>query len=189
LRSGLAYSWHSIETARSVAFPGFAEHLNADYDASTFQAFGELGYRIDTNRVAFEPFANLAHVRVKTDGFTEKGGAAALTARSDTTDTTFTTLGLRASAPFALGTMDIEARGTIGWQHAYGDITPNSTLAFATGNAFSVAGVPIAEDTAMVEAGVDVKLSRNATLGLTYTGQYGSGLTQNAVDAKLNVSF
>ncbi|MBA8902911.1 autotransporter domain-containing protein, partial [Phyllobacterium sp. P30BS-XVII] len=96
---------------------------------------------------------------------------------------------LRASAPFALGTMDIEARGTIGWQHAYGDITPNSTLAFATGNAFSVAGVPIAEDTAMVEAGVDFKLSRNATLGLTYTGQYGSGLTQNAVDAKLGVKF
>ncbi|SDP85886.1 autotransporter outer membrane beta-barrel domain-containing protein, partial [Phyllobacterium sp. OV277] len=63
------------------------------------------------------------------------------------------------------------------------------TLAFATGNGFSVAGVPIAEDTAMVEAGVDVKLSRRATLGLTYTGQYGSGLTQNAVDAKLGVKF
>jgi subtilase-type serine protease len=189
LRSGLGYSWHSIETARTAAFSGFEEHLKADYDAATFQAFGEVGYRIDTNRVSFEPFANLAHVRVKTDGFTEKGGIAGLTARSETTDTTFTTLGLRASAPFALGATDVEARGTIGWQHAYGDITPASTLAFATGNAFSTSGVPIAEDTALVEAGVDFRLSRQATLGVSYTGQFGSGLTQNAVDAKLGVKF
>ncbi|MBA8879712.1 autotransporter domain-containing protein [Phyllobacterium myrsinacearum] len=189
LRSGLGYSWHSIETARSAAFSGFEEHLKADYDAATFQAFGEVGYRIDTSRVSFEPFANLAHVRVKTDGFTEKGGIAGLTARSDTTDTTFTTLGLRASTPFSLGATDVEARGTLGWQHAYGDITPASTLAFATGNAFSTAGVPIAEDTALVEAGVDFRLSRQATLGVSYTGQFGSGLTQNAVDAKLGVKF
>ncbi|WP_158259786.1 autotransporter domain-containing protein [Phyllobacterium phragmitis] len=188
-RSGLAYSWHQVETSRSVAFPGFEDRLKADYDAGTFQAFGELGYRIDTSRVSFEPFANLAHVRVKTDGFTEKGGAAALTARGDTTDTTFTTLGLRASAPFTLGTIDAEARGTVGWQHAYGDTTPVSTLAFAGGNAFSVAGVPIAEDTALIEAGFDVKLSPRATLGLSYTGQFGSDLTQNAVDARFTINF
>lgn len=189
LRSGLGYSWHSIETSRTAAFSGFEEHLSADYDAATFQAFGELGYRIDTKRVAFEPFANLAHVRVKTDGFSETGGIAGLRAHSETTDTTFTTLGLRASAPFSLGATDVEIRGTLGWQHAFGDITPSSTLAFATGNTFSTAGVPIAEDTALVEAGVDFKLSHRATLGVSYTGQFGSGLTQNAVDAKLGVKF
>lgn len=189
LRSGLGYSWHSIETSRTAAFSGFEEHLSADYDAATFQAFGELGYRIDTKSVAFEPFANLAHVRVKTDGFSETGGIAGLRAQGETTDTTFTTLGLRASAPFSLGATDVEVRGTLGWQHAFGDITPSSTLAFATGNAFSTAGVPIAEDTALVEAGIDFKLSHRATLGVNYTGQFGSGLTQNAVDAKLGVKF
>ncbi|MGH6862520.1 MAG: autotransporter outer membrane beta-barrel domain-containing protein, partial [Phyllobacterium sp.] len=42
LRSGLAYSWHDIEISRSVVMPGFADSLSGDYDAGTFQAFGEL---------------------------------------------------------------------------------------------------------------------------------------------------
>ncbi|WP_146226042.1 autotransporter domain-containing protein [Phyllobacterium leguminum] len=188
-RSGLAYSWHTIETSRSVAFPGFEDKLKADYDAGTFQAFGELGYRIDMERFAFEPFANLAHVRLKTDGFSEKGGAAALTAESETTGTTFTTLGLRASAPFTLGTVDAEARGTMGWQHAYGDTAPVSTLAFDGGNAFTIAGAPLAEDTGLVEAGFDVKLSKRTTLGMSYTGQFGSEVKQNGVDARFSVKF
>lgn len=188
-RSGLAYSWHSVETSRTVAFPGFEDHLTSDYDAGTFQAFGELGYRIDMERVSFEPFANLAHVRVMTDGFTENGGSAALTAGRETTSTTFTTLGLRASASFALGMVEAQARGTVGWQHAYGDTTPVSTLAFDGGNAFTIAGAPIAQDTGLVEAGFDVKLSKRATLGISYTGQFGSDVRQNGVDARFSVKF
>ncbi|MCK3777172.1 autotransporter domain-containing protein [Ensifer sesbaniae] len=189
LRSGLAYTWHSINTARSVAFPGFTDQLKADYDAGTFQAFGEVGYRIDLPSVALEPFANLAYVSLHTDGFTERGAAAALSSRSNTTDTTFTTLGLRASAPLSLGPTDAKVRGMLGWQHAFGDTTPFSTMAFGTGSAFSVAGTPIAEDAAIIEAGIDFALTGNASLGITYTGQFGSGTTQNAVDAKLDVRF
>ncbi|WP_420959672.1 autotransporter domain-containing protein [Brucella sp. IR073] len=189
VRSGLGYSWHSVETSRVVAFPGFEDRLKADYDAGTFQAFGELGYRIDMKQIAFEPFANLAHVRVKTDSFTETGGAAALSAAEETTSTTFTTLGLRASAPFTLGTVEAEARGTVGWQHAYGDTTPVSTLAFDGGNGFTVAGVPLAEDMGLVEAGFDVKLSERTTLGISYTGQFGSDVQQNGVDARFAVKF
>ena len=189
LRSGLAYTWHSINTSRSVAFPGFTDQLKADYDAGTFQAFGEVGYRIDLPDVALEPFANLAYVSLHTDGFTERGAAAALSSKSNTTDTTFTTLGLRASAPLSLGATDAKVRGMLGWQHAFGDTTPFSTMAFGTGSAFSVAGTPIAEDAAIIEAGIDFALTGNASLGVTYTGQFGSGTTQNAVDAKLDVRF
>ncbi|ANK75009.1 hypothetical protein FA04_19860 (plasmid) [Ensifer adhaerens] len=189
LRSGLAYTWHSINTSRNVAFPGFSDQLKADYDAGTFQAFGEVGYRIDLPSVALEPFANLAYVSLHTDGFTERGGAAALSSRSNTTDTTFTTLGLRASAPLSLGTTEAKLRGMLGWQHAFGDTTPFSSMAFGTGSAFSVAGTPIAEDAAIIEAGIDFALTGNASLGITYTGQFGSGTTQNAVDAKLDVRF
>ncbi|WCR02154.1 autotransporter domain-containing protein [Paracoccus saliphilus] len=50
--------------------------VSADYDASSLQAFGELGYRIETATVSYEPFVGLAHLRLKTDGFTERGGTA-----------------------------------------------------------------------------------------------------------------
>ena len=103
LRAVAAYSWNFVDTSRTAAFGGFAENLDASYDAGTAQVFGEAGYRIDTASASFEPFANVAYVNLHTDGFTETGGAAALTHQADDTDQTFTTLGVRASTPLQLG--------------------------------------------------------------------------------------
>ncbi|NKC51884.1 autotransporter domain-containing protein [Ochrobactrum cytisi] len=69
---------HRIETERFVVVPGLSDSLSTNYDAGTFRAFGELGYRIDTVSASYEPYANLAYVNFDADGFTEKGGAAAL---------------------------------------------------------------------------------------------------------------
>lgn len=189
LRAGLVQTWHSIDSSRSVSYTGFSDSLDADYDARSFQAFGELGYRIDMAAASFEPFANLSHVRLHTDGFTEKGGAAALSVNSETTNTTFTTLGLRASAPVQLGATTANLKGTLGWRHAYGDITPESTQYFAGSNAFTVEGVAIAKDAALVEAGLDVAITEASTLGLSYVGQFGNDTTQNGFNATLNVRF
>ncbi|MBZ9770884.1 autotransporter outer membrane beta-barrel domain-containing protein, partial [Mesorhizobium sp. CA6] len=188
-RTGAAYSWNSISTKRAVAFNGFADQLSADYDAGTAQVFGELAYKADAGRFKFEPFANLAYVSVHTDGFTEKGGGAALTSASSTANATFTTLGLRASTDLTLGSIEATARGTLGWRHAFGDVTPTSTFAFAGGNAFTIAGVPIARDSVVIEAGFDLPISANATLGLSYTGQFGSHKADNGVKANLDLQF
>ncbi len=188
-RAGAAYTWSNIDTHRSVEFPGFSEDLNADYDAGTAQVFGELGYRIDTSRVAFEPFANLAYVNFRSDSFSESGGAAALSASSETTDTTFTTLGLRASTDFTMGSMSATARGMLGWRHAFDDVTPQSRLAFTGSDAFTISGVPIDQDAFAVEAGLDVKLTHSATLGLSYNGQFGSKAQDNGFRADLSFKF
>lgn len=189
LRAGLVHTWNNIDSSRSVAYPGFSDSLDADYDARTLQAFGELGYRIDAASASFEPFANLSHVRLRTDGFNENGGAAALSVDSETTNTTFTTVGLRASAPLTLGTTTANLKGTLGWRHAYGDITPESTQFLAGSNAFTVEGVAIAKDAALVEAGFDLAITESATFGVSYIGQFGDGTTQNGFNASLNVKF
>ena len=188
-RTGLAYSWHDITTRRYVAFPGFSDQLKGDYRAGTTQIFGELGYGIEAGAFSFEPFANLAYVSLRTGSFAEQGGAAALTAASQTTDVTFTTLGLRAASAFTLGTVEVSAKGMLGWRHAFGDVTPLSTAAFAGSDAFTVAGTPIARNAALVEAGLDLKLSGNATFGASYTGQYGSGAQEHGFKARLGVAF
>ncbi|MBZ9982492.1 MULTISPECIES: autotransporter domain-containing protein [unclassified Mesorhizobium] len=189
LRAGAAYTWHAIETARSVSFPGFTDRLTADYDAGTAQVFGELGYRIDRGSFALEPFGNLAYVNVHSYGFTEDGGAAALTGASGTTDATFTTLGLRASTEFGLGGMKARARGMLGWRHAFGDVTPLADFAFTGGEAFTVAGTPIAEDALVLEAGLDLALSEKTSLGLSYSGQIGDGTSDHGFRADLSVKF
>ncbi|MBJ6135867.1 autotransporter domain-containing protein, partial [Ochrobactrum sp. Q0168] len=189
-RSGLAYSWHNVDMNRSVAFPGFVDNLTGDYDAGSLQLFGELGYKIHYGKALFEPYAGLSYLRLKTDGFNEKGQtAAALSVHSGTTDTSFSTLGFRASTEFALGSIMATARTDLGWRHAYGDITPVSTASFIDSDAFPISGLPIAEDTALVGAGLDFKLTEDATLGISYNGQFASGAKQNGFNAKLSVSF
>lgn len=189
LRTGAAYSWNSLDTRRAVSFPGLSEVLSADYDAGTAQIFGEAGHRFDTAAASFEPFANLAYVNVRTDAFTETGGSAALSQASSNTDATFTTLGIRASGDFALGTVNATARGMVGWRHAFGDVTPVSSVAFAGSDAFTIAGVPIARDAAVLEAGFDFDIAPQAKLGLSYAGQVGSGVSDNGAKLDLRIRF
>ncbi|WP_171026147.1 autotransporter domain-containing protein [Mesorhizobium comanense] len=188
-RTGAAYSWSSISARRSVAFDGFADALSADYDAGAAQVFGELAYKADAGQFKFEPFANLAYVSVHADGFAEQGGPAALVSAGSTTDATFTTLGLRGSTDFALGGINATARGMLGWRHAFGDVTPQSTFTFAGGGPFTIAGVPIGRDSALIEAGLDLLLAPNAKLGLSYTGQFGGGVADQGAKVDLGVAF
>jgi fibronectin-binding autotransporter adhesin len=190
LRTGLTYTTQDIRTGRSVSFPGEAGSISSGYNAGTAQIFADLGYKIDVGSIAFEPFANLAYVNLHTNSFTEQGGAAALTSHGGDTDTSFTTLGLRGSTGFVLfGTMSATARGSLGWRHAYGDITPISTVSLAEGNAFSIAGVPIAVDEAVVDAGFDLQINVRTSIGLSYGGQFGSATTDQSVRGNLTVRF
>ena len=52
-----------------------------------------------------------------------------------------------------------------------------------------MAGVPIAKDSAVIEAGFDVKVGRMATLGLAYQGQIAGNAQDHGVQATLNVRF
>ncbi|QDZ09902.1 autotransporter domain-containing protein [Devosia ginsengisoli] len=169
-RAGLAHSWHDIGTDRAVAFPGFAGNATAQYGAGTLQAFGELGYGIEASGMRFEPFVNFAHVRLSHDGFTERGGAGALAVQGTTSGVTFATLGLRAEHHLALGTVEATLRGMVGWRHALGDTTPTSNHAFAGGSSFAIAGVPLARNSAQVEAALDLALTPNTSFSLAYKG-------------------
>ena len=74
LRAGGAYAFHTIDTDRTIAFPGFFDRATAHYDGGTGQIFGEVGYGFAFGNVAVEPFAGGAWVRLDTDGAAERGG-------------------------------------------------------------------------------------------------------------------
>ncbi len=88
-----------------------------------------------------------------------------------------------------LGTAAATARGALGWRHAFGDIVPVSVNSFTGGAAFTIAGAPIARDAAVVEAGLDFRLSDIATLGFGYAGQFAGAANSQSGRMKLNVSF
>jgi len=191
LSLGTVLAHHVIDARRTVAFGTLEETDTAGYSANTVQLFGEAAYRIETPYAALEPFAAAAYTHLKTSGFAETGGIAALSAPSSSTDLTTTTLGLRASRAFTLGNATtLTARGMAGWRHAYGDVTPQAQFAFASGGEnFDVSGLPIAQDAALVEAGLAFDIGKATTLGLTYTGQFSSQVNDNSVKADLTVRF
>ena len=189
-RSGLAYAWHDIDTSRAVAFPGFANTLTGHYGAGTAQAFGELGYRYKVEDLILEPSANLAYVNLSSGGFSETGGTGALNVAAVSSNAAFTTLGLRASTNFILDNgAVVTARAMFGWRHPFGDTTPTSGMAFPGGSAFTIAGVPMAGDAALVDLGLDLSFAPGATLGLAYGGQFGSASIDQTIKGTLSVKY
>lgn len=181
LMAGASYTWHDIGTERRVAIAGTQQELTADYGASTTQLFTELGYAMPlSERASIEPFAGLAWSDLRSRAFAESGGLAALRGQSSSDKQTSSTLGVRAQTDFTLGQAEGRLQATLGWRHAFGDVVPQSTMAFDGGQAFTVAGTPIARNAALAELGVDVAVSRSATLGLNYSGQYGGGNREHA---------
>ena len=189
LRAGATYSAGEADTRRDIAFPGFSGQTAAKYDINTTQAFGELGWKMPTANGSLEPFAGLAHVKLSTDGFTESGGVAALTGSNGSTHTTYSTLGLRGTSNAGMPNNQTRLRGLVGWRHAFGDVTPTSTLALAGQPGFTVAGVPIARNALVLEGGIDFAVSRNLTMGVSYVGQASSQVSDHGIKASLLWKF
>jgi subtilase-type serine protease len=81
-------------------------------------------------------------------------------------------------------------RASVAWQHAFSDVTPGAGLVFQnTGAAFTIVGVPIARDSALVEAGADLPISRQTTLGVAYVGHLAGNDESHSVNGKFNWKF
>lgn len=189
LRLGASYGWNDVATSRQVAFTGFSDHLSADYTARAAQVFGELGYSLSAGPAAFEPFAALAHVNVESEAFTETGGAAALNSEAQNTSLTLATLGLRGSATAQIFDFDVKASGMAGWQHGWGDLTPDMAFSFDGGSDFGIQGVPAAGDAAVLEAGLTIEAPGEGTFGLWYTGQFSQDTQNQGLRANLAFTF
>ena len=143
--------------------------------------------------VALEPFAGIATVRIDTDNFKEHGGDLSALRGPNIDETgNYSTLGLRAATTLHVSNMVITPKVEVAaaWQHAFDDVTPDAAVAFAsTGIGFDVTGVPLAENSLLLEAGLDLNLSPTATLGVSYSGQLATDLTDSAVKGRFTWLF
>ncbi|WP_162247419.1 autotransporter-associated beta strand repeat-containing protein [Rhodanobacter sp. Root627] len=190
LRGGAAYAWQNVTTHRTVAFGAFGERLHGEHDAQTTQAYVEGGYQIVLGpSQQLEPFLNLARVRVHNDAVTEGGGAAALAVASHSASVNVATLGLRDT--FALDhASTIHGHAGLGWQQAWGDLTPLTSMRFATGSdPFATGGVPVARHAFTADLGVSFKVASNITVDASYTGQFANDATEQGARMSLTVTF
>jgi len=191
VRTGASYSFDSIDVSRGIFFPGFTDQTKASFHGNVGQVFGEVGYGMTLGHVAVEPLAGLAYVHVHDNSFVESGGAAALTGSSAHENIGYSFLGARVATvlPLANGTA-LVPRISAQWQYAFGDVTPVAGLAFqGMGTAFSVAGVPIARNAALLETGFDWRFSPQAKLGAYYQGELAAHAESHAFKGTFSWNF
>ncbi|EJM53517.1 autotransporter outer membrane beta-barrel domain-containing protein [Pseudomonas sp. GM48] len=191
IRLGATHSSHDGSSKRRVAFNGFSDRLKGNYDASTRQAFAELGYNLGTGNLSAEPFANLGYQRYQRDGYTEKGGPAALQVEGQTQDNIGSTFGLRLAR---LNTLDNGMRLTpsfsAGWKHIYGDIDSRTRQKLKTGSrSFTVRGTALDRDSLSLDAALELSLSPRHTLGVGYNGEVGSDSRSHGVTGQWRMAF
>lgn len=187
---GATYTFNALTMNRNVDYPGVADHNSSHYSGGTAQAFADVGYRVTFHRVNIEPFANAAYVNQNTNPFTEQGGATALSGANSNTGVAFTTFGSRFATDLQFHNLHVQPQFSAGYRHAFGNITPTVHQYFWNGSSsFETAGIPLAQDAAVVSAGAQAKLANRLNLNVLYSGQYGGSYTQSGVHASLNYRF
>ncbi|MET3481163.1 autotransporter-associated beta strand repeat-containing protein [Methylobacterium sp. 1973] len=190
VRLGVMYGSDALDTHRTVLFPGFSQAITGRAGGTTLQSFSEVGYRMGGAARSVEPFVGVAMLRLHQDGLTETGGSAALAVFGRSYGVETVTAGAQAQAIVADlfgGAGPLVARGLIGYRRAFGTVAPAALLAFrGGGTAFRTGGGPLAEDAAVVSAGLDWEIAPGARLGLAYDGQIGRRAQDHAVKGSLS---
>ncbi|MGF6126286.1 outer membrane autotransporter protein [Pseudomonas frederiksbergensis] len=191
LRLGASYSNHDGSTARRIAFTGFSDRPKGSYDASTQQAFAEVGYNLGRANVSIEPFASLGYQRYQRDGYTEKGGAASLKVHQQSQSNVNSTVGLRLAKTDILDNgMRLTPRFSAGWKHTYGDTYTSTRQRLVTGGSnYTVYGVELDRNSLLVDAGLDLGVSANHSVGVGLTGEVGSDSRNHGVMGQWRMAF
>lgn len=191
LRFGATYGSHDGSSKRRVAFNGFSDRLKGSYDANTQQAFAEIGFNFGRQNLTFEPFASLGYQRYQRDSHTEKGGDAALKVFGQTRDNLSTTLGFRAAKTGQLNNgMSLTPRFSAGWKHLYGELDGDTSQQLVKGGKrFAVTGAELDRNSLAVDAGLDLGLSSNHTLGVGLTGEFGTESRSHGVMGQWRMAF
>ena len=191
LRLGASYGSHDGSGKRRVAFNGFSDRLKSSYDASTQQVFAEVGYELGRGNVSFEPFASVGYQRYQRDGYTEKGGDAALKVQGQTRANPSSTVGLRLAKTSHLANgMQLTPRLSASVKHTYGELDNETRQQLVKGGkSFEVAGAEMDRNSFTLDAGLDLTLSASNTLGIGLTGETGSDSRSYGVTGQWRMAF
>lgn len=186
---GFIYSHQDRDSSRPVVLSTSKFGASGSYNASVMQLWGELAWTgLSFNSISVEPYAGLSWMRVKADSVTEQAGTTALKTDFDTQNLGILSLGARASTDFTLGTVGMKAKADLGWNQFMGDRRAKATLAIGDEASAKLASDKIT-GLATVGLGVEAQVAKNASLGVSYTGAFGSDVKSNGIFAKLKVAF
>ena len=133
------------------------------------------GYDWKVGKFTVGPTASYQYTNVHTDGFTETGAFAPLAVNGQSTESSRTSLGVRAYYDAQVGGVTVRPELRLTWQHEFGDTAPTVTSRFVNlgGNPFTVTGPQVGRDSLLMGAGFTVMWNPRFATYLYYDGEFG----------------
>ena len=105
---------------------------------------------------------------------------------ADDLDVGYSTLGLRAAATMAWNSVTVTPHVSAAWQHAFDDVTNRSGagLRLDRHRLYRHRACRSRKITALIEAGLDPGFGPYTTAGVSYSGQFGDNVEDNAVQGR-----
>lgn len=176
LSGGLAYGWQRVTTDRTVTVSG-TDRLEASFNAQTFAARLEGGYRFATPWVGLTPYAALQSTSFFMPSYAESAISGsnqfALSYGSQTTTNVRTELGMRVDKTFVVAEGVFALNGRAAWAHdSNTDRLATATFQTLPGATFTVNGATPAADGALLSAGAEMTWTNGFTLAGTFEGEF-----------------
>lgn len=160
-----------------------------DEDATVLQAYAEAAYRFDVAGAKIDPYLGLTWARVEADGFSEAMSGESFSVKDQKDDIQIATLGARATLPLTWGTMPVALKADLGWSHYFGDTEAVTRMQLGAGGAIAELQAKELKDQVSLGLGITGQVSQNATVGVSYTGSFGTDADTHGVTATFRYAF
>jgi T5SS/PEP-CTERM-associated repeat protein/autotransporter-associated beta strand protein len=183
-------SYHSFETERNV----LGQKATGETDGLGFNTAVVIGHEFGFGQdKAFKmgPEAALKYSWLNVDEYTEKDALGALTIQEQTPDSLKSRLGWRMSYNGNIGKVRLMPWFYAGWEHEYLDAGQSVAAAFpgSPASGFTVQGVEVARDSAVLGVGITAGLTENVSAKLSYDTEVSEDLLSQSVNGAVRVGF
>lgn len=186
LTYGVGYTTEDRDSSRQL----WGAQNSHSEDATALQVFAEAAYNdLYVGTVNVAPYFGYSWLRIETDGFTESAQGTNFRMQDTEDDVHVATVGARVTAPVMVGKMPVALKADVGYSRFFGDT--ESVTRMQLGNGGAIASIEGEELEGQVNFGLGVtaQIGKRATLGVSYTGAYGSDTDTHGIGANLRFNF
>ena len=186
---GFTYTSQDRDAKRSFLVKDQVGFNSVNYDAEVMQVFGEVSYKgFNSDAFTVEPYAGLSYMKISADSFTEKVGDHEFKTQLDDQKVGTVNVGVRGAMPFSVAGLNMAVKGDVGYMQFFGDKESTAKMTLGDAGTANLKGEELSGMGA-VGLGVDAAIGKNTTIGVSYTGAFGSDITSHGVGATLRVKF
>lgn len=186
---GIVHTNQDRDVSRPMNVMGQIGGADTNADADITQIFAEAAYTgFNTDKYAVEPYFGLSYMHIKNDSIDQSVASMSFDTKVDNANLAVTTLGVRGAVPFTAGSVDMQVKGDVAWNHFFGDTEAEGKMRVADAGFAKIKGEELS-NMATVGLGVEAKLTKDTTLGVSYTGAFDGDITSHGIGANLRINF